>query len=100
MKLGDVKRNIILWNKKYIKFLGSAPRPLTPTNPNPPRIEYRQPPSPPQPDYHHPPSPPQPDYRQPPSPPRPADDRCNRSTSTRSPPLPPRNTTTSSKKRK
>src|SRR3954464_4643886 len=97
-KLGDVKRNIILWNKKYIKFPGSAPRSPTPRNPNPPRIEYRQPPSPPQPDYRQPPSPPQPDYRQPPSPPRPADDRRSRSTSTRSPP--PCNTTTSSKKRK
>src|SRR3954467_8289265 len=88
-KLGDVKRNIILWNKKYIKFPGSAPRPPTPRNPSPPRIEYPQPPSPPQ-----------PDYRQPPSPPRPADDRRSRSTSTRSPPPPPCNTTTSSKKRK
>src|SRR3954464_14287995 len=77
-KLGDIKRNIILWNKKYIKFPGSAPRPPTPRNPSPPRIEYRQPASPPQ-----------PDYRQPPSPPRPADHRRNRSTSTRS--LPPRN---------
>src|SRR4051812_31303794 len=48
-KLGDVKRNIILWNKKYIKFPGSAPRPPTPRNPIPPRIEYRQPPSPPNP---------------------------------------------------
>src|SRR4051812_26161843 len=99
-KLGDVKRNIILWNKKYIKFPGSTPRPPTPRNPNPPRIEYRQPPSPPQPDYRQPPSPPQPDYRQPPSPPRPANDRRSRSTSTRSPPPPPCNTTTSSKKRK
>src|SRR3954470_9494289 len=96
-KLGDVKRNIILWNKKYIKFPGSAPRPPTPRNPNPPRIEYRQPPSPPQ-----------PDYRQPTSPPRPVNDRRSRSTSTRSPPpcntrSPPPplcNTTTSSKKRK
>src|SRR3954471_7965473 len=44
-KLGYVKRNIILWNKKYIKFPGSAPL-----------IEYRQPPSPPQPDYRQPPS--------------------------------------------
>src|SRR3954463_16541072 len=36
-KLGDVKRNIILWKKKYIKFPGSAPRPPTPRNPSPSR---------------------------------------------------------------
>jgi hypothetical protein len=43
-RLGDVKRQIILWQKKYIKFLGLAPRPLTPRNPSPPS----PPPSPPQ----------------------------------------------------
>jgi hypothetical protein len=35
-RLGDVKRQIVLWQKKYIKFLGSAPRPPTPRNPSPP----------------------------------------------------------------
>ena len=35
-KLGDVKRHIILWQKKYIKFPGSALRPPTPRNPSPP----------------------------------------------------------------
>jgi len=35
-KLGDVKRHVILWQKKYIKFLGSAPRPPTLRNPSPP----------------------------------------------------------------
>ncbi|KAK1645527.1 hypothetical protein QYE76_063332 [Lolium multiflorum] len=32
VRLGDVKRQIILWQKKDIKFLGSAPRPPTPRN--------------------------------------------------------------------
>ena len=32
VRLGDVKRQIILWQKKYIKFPGSAPRPPTPRN--------------------------------------------------------------------
>jgi hypothetical protein len=36
VRLGDVKRQIILWQKKYIIFPGSAPRPLTPRNPSPP----------------------------------------------------------------
>ena len=50
-KLGDVKRQIILWQKKYIKFPGSAPRPLTPRNPSlpPPPPDDRRPPSPPSP---------------------------------------------------
>ena len=51
-KLGDVKRQIILWQKKYIKFPGSAPRPPTPRNPSLP--------PPPPPDDHRPPSPPPP----------------------------------------
>ena len=41
-RLGDVKRQIILWQKKYIKFPGSAPRPPTPrnhpTSPPPPPV--------------------------------------------------------------
>ena len=41
-KLGDVKHQIVLWQKKYIKFPGSAPRPPTPRNPS-------RPPSPPPP---------------------------------------------------
>ena len=46
-KLGDVRRHIILWQNKYIKFLGSAPRPPTPRNPSPPPPpDNRQPPSP------------------------------------------------------
>jgi hypothetical protein len=36
VRLGDVKRNIVLWQKKYIMFLGSSPRPPTPRNPSPP----------------------------------------------------------------
>ena len=43
-KLGDVKRHIILWPKKYIKFPGSAPRPPTPRINSPPPPEDRQPP--------------------------------------------------------
>ena len=36
-KLGEVKRQIILWQKKYIRLPGSAPRPPTPRNrPSPP----------------------------------------------------------------
>jgi hypothetical protein len=46
-RLGDVKRQIILWQKKYIKFPGSAPRPLTPRNPNPPSPSEHRPPTPP-----------------------------------------------------
>src|SRR3954471_4675713 len=60
-KLGDVKRNIILWKKKYIKFPSSAPRPPTPRNPSPPCPDDRQPPSPPRLDYRQPSSPSQPD---------------------------------------
>jgi hypothetical protein len=33
---GDVKCHIVLWQKKYIIFLGSAPRPPTSGNPSPP----------------------------------------------------------------
>jgi len=36
VKLRDVKRQVILWQKKYIKFTGSAPRPPTPRIPSPP----------------------------------------------------------------
>jgi hypothetical protein len=44
MKLRDVKRYIILWQKKYIKFLGSA-RPPTPRNPSPPSLGDHCPPT-------------------------------------------------------
>jgi hypothetical protein len=30
-RLGDVKRQNVLWQNKYIKFPGSAPRPPTPS---------------------------------------------------------------------
>src|SRR3954469_7638421 len=78
-KLGDVKRNIILWNKKYIRFPGSrakaidsdeskaTPDPISSTSKSPPTRLSPTPKSP-----------------------LPADDRRNRSTSTRS--LPPRDT--------
>jgi hypothetical protein len=46
-RLGDVKRQIILWQKKYIKFPGSAPKPPTPRNPSPPSPGERHPPTPP-----------------------------------------------------
>jgi hypothetical protein len=36
VKLGDVKRYVILWPNKYINFPGSAPRPPTPRNQSPP----------------------------------------------------------------
>jgi hypothetical protein len=36
VRLEDVKLYIILWQKKYIKFPGSAPRPPIPRNPSPP----------------------------------------------------------------
>jgi hypothetical protein len=36
VRLGDVKCQIILWQKKYIMFLGSTPRTLTLRNPSPP----------------------------------------------------------------
>ncbi len=58
MKLGDVKRHIILWQKKYIKFPGSAPRPPTPRNPSPPSPGNRRPPTPPSPPTAPPHSPP------------------------------------------
>jgi hypothetical protein len=47
VRLGDVKRYIILWQKKYIMFPGSAPRPPTPRNPSPPSPGERRPPTPP-----------------------------------------------------
>jgi hypothetical protein len=47
VRLGDVKRQIILWQKKYIMFPGSAPRPPTPRNPSPPSHGERRPPTPP-----------------------------------------------------
>jgi hypothetical protein len=50
--LGDVKCHIVLWQKKYIMFPGSAPRPPTPRNPSPPSPGEHHPPTPP-------PSPPQ-----------------------------------------
>jgi hypothetical protein len=46
-RLGDVTRQIILWQKKYIMFLGSAPRPPTLRNPSPPSPGERRPPMPP-----------------------------------------------------
>jgi hypothetical protein len=46
-RLGDVKRQIILWKNKYIMFPGSAPRPPTPRNPSPPSPGERRPPMPP-----------------------------------------------------
>jgi hypothetical protein len=48
VRLGDVKCQIILWRKKYIKFLGSVPRPPTPRNqPSPPSSGGGGPPTPP-----------------------------------------------------
>jgi hypothetical protein len=46
VRLEYVKRYIILWQKKYIKFSGSAPRPLTPRNPSPPSSGECRPPTP------------------------------------------------------
>jgi hypothetical protein len=46
-RLGDVKRQIVIWQKKYIKFPGSAPRPPTPRNSSPPFPGERRPPTPP-----------------------------------------------------
>jgi hypothetical protein len=43
VRLGDVKRHIILWKKKYIMFPGSAPRPPTLRNPSPPFPGERRP---------------------------------------------------------
>jgi hypothetical protein len=64
-RLGDVKRQIVLWQKKYIKFPGSAPRPPTLRNPSPPSPGEHRPPTPP-------PSPPRAPHQPtpPPSPPR------------------------------
>jgi hypothetical protein len=77
-RLGDVKRQIILWQKKYIKFSGLVPRPPTPRNP-----------SPPSPGEHHPPTPPPSPPRAPrqPTPPR---VHLGRRISRRHPPSPPR----------
>jgi hypothetical protein len=47
VRLGDVKRYIILWQKKYIMFPGSAPRPPTPRNLSPPSPGECRPPTPP-----------------------------------------------------
>jgi hypothetical protein len=47
VRLGDVKRYIGLWQKKYIKFPRSAPRPPTPRNPSPPSPGECRPPTPP-----------------------------------------------------
>jgi hypothetical protein len=46
VRLGDVKRHIVLWKNKYIMFPGSAPRPPTPRNRSPPPGKHR-PPTPP-----------------------------------------------------
>jgi hypothetical protein len=47
VRLRDVKHYIILWQKKYIKFLGSVPRPPTSRNPCPPSQGEYRPPTPP-----------------------------------------------------
>jgi hypothetical protein len=47
VRLGDVKRQIILWQNKYIMFPGSAPRPPTLRNPSPPSPGEHCPPTPP-----------------------------------------------------
>jgi hypothetical protein len=52
VRFGNVKHYIILWQKKYIKFPGLAPRPPTLRNPSSPSPGERRPPTPP-------PSPPQ-----------------------------------------
>ena len=75
-RLGDVKRHIILWQKKFIKFPGEAPRPPTPPRyPSPSRSPASQQmpgPSPRQQERQSPPppSPPQ-QARQPTPPPNP-----------------------------
>jgi hypothetical protein len=47
VRLGDIKQQIVLWQKKYIMFPGSAPRPPTLRNPSPPSPGERSPPTPP-----------------------------------------------------
>jgi hypothetical protein len=47
VRLEDVKRHNISWQKKYIMFPGSAPRPPTLRNPSPPSPDERRPPTPP-----------------------------------------------------
>jgi hypothetical protein len=61
VRLGDVKRHIVLWQKKYIMFPSLAPRPPTPRKPSPPSPGERRPPTPP-------PSPPQEPHQPTPSP--------------------------------
>jgi hypothetical protein len=46
VELGIVKRYVILWPNKYIKFLGSVLRPPTPRNPSPPSPGDHRPPTP------------------------------------------------------
>ncbi|KAK1666218.1 hypothetical protein QYE76_054377 [Lolium multiflorum] len=54
-RLGDVKRQFILWKKKFIKFPGEAPRPTSPPpsggggggSPTPPSRQPTPPPNPP-----------------------------------------------------
>jgi hypothetical protein len=59
VRLRDVKRQIILWQKIYIIFPGSAPRPPTPRNPSPPSPgEHRPPTLPPSPQAPRQPMPP------------------------------------------
>jgi hypothetical protein len=45
VRFGDVKRQIVLWQKKYIMFPSSAPRPPTPRNPSPSSPGERRPPT-------------------------------------------------------
>jgi hypothetical protein len=45
VKIGDVKRYVILWPNKYIKFPALAPRPPTPRNPSPSSPDDRHPPT-------------------------------------------------------
>jgi hypothetical protein len=47
VRLGEVKHQIVLWQKKYIMFLGSVPRTPTPRNLSPPSPGERHPPMPP-----------------------------------------------------
>ena len=77
-RLGDVKRHFILWQKKFIKFPGEAPRTTSPPpyggggSPTPPSRQPTPPPSPQRPagDQPPPPSPrPAGDQTPPPNPP-------------------------------
>jgi hypothetical protein len=119
-RLGDVKRQIILWQKTYIKFPGSAPRPPTPRNPSPPSPGERRPPTPPPspprvPRQPTPPPSPPPVPRQPTPPPSPPRAPCKPMSPPSAPPArqptlspsapparqakPPPNTTQTGKKR-